>query len=121
METNENADLAKHLGITPPEPVRSVTEPEVEAEIKAKNLTEPRLTPADIDLAIRSTRFHVFGGTLTVCCLTLRNGFMVTGESACASPLNFDAELGRKIAFTKAREKVWPLEGYLLREKLAGA
>jgi hypothetical protein len=54
-----------------------------------------------------------------VCCLTLKNGFTVTGESACASPENFDAELGRKIAFKNAREKIWQLEGYLLKEKLS--
>lgn len=57
---------------------------------------------------------------LTFCVLMLRNGFMVTGESACASPENFDAEIGRKIARENAIEKVWPLMGYELRTKLAG-
>jgi hypothetical protein len=55
---------------------------------------------------------------LTFCVLTLRNGFTVTGESACASPENFDAELGRKIARQNAVNKVWPLLGFLLKEKL---
>ena len=55
---------------------------------------------------------------LTFCVLVLRNGFTVTGESACASPANFDAEIGRKIARQKAVEKVWPLLGYELRSKL---
>ena len=54
-----------------------------------------------------------------MCCLTLRNGFTVTGESACASPENFDAELGKKIARSNARDKIWALEGYALRERLA--
>ena len=49
---------------------------------------------------------------LTFCVLMLRNGFMVTGESACASPENFDAEIGRKIARENAINKVWPLMGY---------
>jgi hypothetical protein len=53
-----------------------------------------------------------------VCCLTLRNGFTVTGESACASPENYNSEIGQKIAFENARDKVWMLEGYLLKEKL---
>jgi len=57
---------------------------------------------------------------LTFCVLVLRNGFTVTGESACASAENFDAELGRKIAHRQAVEKVWPLMGYELRSKLAG-
>lgn len=56
---------------------------------------------------------------LTFCVLVLRNGFTVTGESACASPENFDAELGRKIARQNAISKVWPLMGYELRSKLA--
>lgn len=56
--------------------------------------------------------------TLTFCVLTLENGFTVTGESACVSPENFDAEIGKKIAFQNAREKIWLLEGYLLKERL---
>ena len=56
---------------------------------------------------------------LTFCVLVLKNGFTVTGESACASPENFDAELGRKIARQKAVEKIWPLMGYALKERLA--
>lgn len=59
--------------------------------------------------------------TLTFCVLTLRNGFTVTGESACASPENFDGEVGRKIARANAINKVWPLMGYELRSKLAEA
>ena len=56
---------------------------------------------------------------LTFCVLVLRNGFTVTGESACASPENFDAELGRRIARENAVQKIWPLMGYELRSKLA--
>lgn len=97
-----------------------MNEAQVEKEIQEKGLTAPRVTPAQIDGAIRSEDYHVFGGTaLTVCCLTLANGFTVTGESACASPENFDAELGRKIARDNARQKIWALEGYALRNKLA--
>jgi hypothetical protein len=56
---------------------------------------------------------------LTFCVLVLRNGFTVTGESACASPENFDPEIGRKIARQNAVAKVWPLMGYALKERLA--
>lgn len=92
---------------------------EVEAEIQAKGLTAPRITEADINACIRGVDYHVFPGSqLTVCCLTLRNGFTVTGESACASPENFDAELGRKIAYGNAHSKVWALEAYLLKQRL---
>jgi hypothetical protein len=96
-----------------------VSEEAIENEIQAKGLNAPRLTPAKIDAAIASEAYHVFDGScLTVCCLTLQNGFTVTGESACASPANFNAELGRKIAREKARDKIWALEGYLLKHRL---
>ena len=55
---------------------------------------------------------------LTFCVLVLRNGFTVTGESACASPDNFDAEIGRKVARANAVQKMWPLLGYALKDKL---
>jgi Phage protein (N4 Gp49/phage Sf6 gene 66) family len=77
----------------------SMSEAEIEKEIQAKGLNAPRLTPALIDAAIAQEQYHVFEGSqLTVCCLTLQNGFTVVGESACASPANFNAELGQKIA-----------------------
>lgn len=81
----------------------------------------PRVTLEQIKNRIRSTEFAVFGGTLTVCVLTMANGFQVTGESACASPENFNRDLGEEIARKNAVEKVWMLEGYLLRETLAQA
>lgn len=95
-------------------------ENKLEQEMADKGLTAPRLTPALIDATIVAEDYHVFPGTtLTVCCLTLKNGFTVTGESACASPENFDAELGRKLARDNARNKIWALEGYALRNRLS--
>ena len=92
----------------------------IESEIQTKGLNAPRLNPAKIDATIVDEDYHVFPGTtLTVCALTLRNGFIVTGESAAASPENFDQELGRKIARDNARQKIWAFEGYLLRERLS--
>lgn len=102
----------------------------------------PRVTPADIEAAI--IREHYLNAAeailstdsavcvvhgerpdddeplarLTFCMLTLRNGFTVTGESACASPENFNAEIGRRIARENAVAKIWPLMGYALREQL---
>tara|TARA_B110000196_G_scaffold34593_1_gene26091 strand:- start:2514 stop:2810 length:297 start_codon:yes stop_codon:yes gene_type:complete len=97
-----------------------MSENAIEKEIQAKGLTAARLTPEFIDSIIVDEDFHVFEKTcLTVCCLTLRNGFTVTGESACASPENYNVELGKKIARDNARNKIWMLEGYLLKEKLS--
>ncbi len=91
----------------------------IERAIQAKGLTAPRLTPAIIDAVIAKETFHVFPGTtLTVCVLTLYNGFTVTGESAAASPENFNEEIGRRIARDNARAKIWALEGYMLKTRL---
>jgi|TARA_Y100000034_G_scaffold132844_1_gene196818 hypothetical protein len=97
-----------------------MSEQQIEKEIQEKGLNAPRLTPDLIDSKIAKVDYHVFEGScLTVCCMTLENGFTVTGESACASPENFDAEIGQKIAFDTARNKVWMLEGYLLKQRLS--
>lgn len=116
----------------------------IEAQIQAKGKTAARVTPADIEANIASTFYFTAAqgaekaardngsyaaGTpaegealslLTFCVLVLKNGFTVTGESACASPENFDAEIGRNIARQNAVQKIWPLMGYELRTKLAG-
>jgi len=106
----------------------------IERQIQAKGLTAPRITPADIEENIAGTHYftaaqgvvgagaqHVVPpqlGLLTICVLVLRNGFTVTGESACASAENFDADIGRQIARKNAFEKIWPLMGYQLRDHL---
>ena len=120
----------------------------IEQEIQAKGLNAPRVTPADVEASIASEHYFTtwegaqlayWGDSdpedpkpgegepakdgplslLTFCVLVLRNGFTVTGESACASPENFDPEIGRKIARQNAVAKTWPLLGYELRSKLA--
>lgn len=120
----------------------------LEQEIVAKGLTAPRVTLTDVESNIFSTHYFtamdarsgaIANGTysdleqpqpsdadlaplslLTFCVLILKNGFTVTGESACASPENFDAEIGRKIAYNMAVGKVWAHMGYALRSKLMG-
>lgn len=119
----------------------------IEDEIVSKGLTAPRITPADIEANIASEHYFtardgrrgaIADGTyvgrerpqhkdadlvpldlLTFCVLVLRNGFTVVGHSACASPENFNDEIGRKIAREKAVEQIWPLMGYELRSKIA--
>jgi hypothetical protein len=92
----------------------------VEQEMQDKGLSAPRLTPGAIDQTVVGCQYHVFPGTtVTVACLQLRNGFTVIGESACADPANFNEDMGRKIAYDNARNKIWQLEGYLLRQFLS--
>jgi hypothetical protein len=106
----------------------------IEQEINAKGKTAPRVTPSDIEANIVSENYFTASEAmrfsqpephpldlLTFCVLVLRNGFTVTGESACASPENFDAEIGRKIARQNAVNKMWPLMGYALKERLSAA
>ena len=108
---------------------------EIEQEIQAKGKTAPRVTPADIEANIASEHYFTAADglvgnvdedgpiplsldLLTFCVLVLRNGFTVIGESACASPENFDAEIGKKIARQNAVAKIWPLMGYALKNDL---
>ena len=98
------------------------SESNVEQMIQDKGLNAPRLTPEKIDGVIVNEAYHVFPGTtVTVCCLTLENGYNVVGESAAASPENFDEEVGRVISRRNARDKIWSLEGYLLKDRLQRA
>jgi hypothetical protein len=110
---------------------------DIESEIQGKGLTAPRVTPQRIEAVIAAEYYFTAREgahstslkpeqlhhlkpleLLTICVLVLKNGFTVTGESACASPENFDAELGRKIARANAVAKIWPLEGYLLKQRM---
>ena len=113
----------------------------IEKEIRAKGLTAPRITPDDIEANIASEYYFTAeqgvhaayaaddGAVPTVpalslhtfCVLVLQNGFTVSGESACASPENFDAKIGRKIARQNAVAKIWPLMGYELKSRLANS
>lgn len=96
-----------------------MNEQEVETMCEQKQLNAPRLTPEQSDGVMVSRQFHVFPGTsVTVCCLELENGYNTVGVSAAASIDNFDEEIGRRLAFDDARDKIWALEGYLLKENL---
>ena len=97
----------------------------IEAEIQAKGLTAPRVTPDDFNANILDTEIvkHVSksGQVLRWAVLTTTNGFAVTGRpSASASPENDDASIGEKVAIDNARQELWPMMGYALRERLHG-
>lgn len=93
---------------------------DTEQAILATNPKAPRLTLGDINATIVSEDYYQFPGTtVTVCLLRLKNGFSVTGESAAISVENFSADIGRAIARTNAREKIWVLEGYRLKQEIS--
>lgn len=104
----------------------------IESEIQAKGLTAPRITPQHISdqivamvsgrasVLFKDAPAHPSLECLTICIITLRNGFTLVGTSACASPENYDENIGHEIAYKNAREQIWALEHYLLRSKLAG-
>lgn len=110
-----------------------VTEPVTEAELQASAVA-PRVTDEMVEaFIVRQNTFTAAEGAhatgvpygaalnyLTICVLTLANGFTVLGQSACASPENFNAEIGARIARENAKSKVWELMGFELRSKLAG-
>jgi len=80
---------------------------------------ERTVTKEQIESRIKSAEYSIHAGsTLTICVLTMENGFTVLGKSACAHAGNFNKELGEKIAYDDAFKQIWPLEGYLLREAL---
>ncbi len=95
-----------------------MSEQTIENEIQEKGLNAPRLTPADIDAKIKGKTFtNLPSGKCTICEITLLNGYTIRGEAACVSPANFNQEIGNKISYENARDKIWQLEGYLLQEK----
>ena len=91
----------------------------MEYKIQEAGLNAPRLTPAHIDSVIKEIKYHVVPGTTaTICSLILMNGYVVNGESATASQANFNEIIGKEIAYNNARDKIWPLLGYQLRDRL---
>ena len=111
----------------------------IDAEIQAKGLSAPRVTMQDLENEIASEHYFTAGEgiaghsirrtsiepspltleLLTFCVLVLKNGFSVTGQSACVSPENFDEGIGRKIAREKAIDQLWPLLGFRLADQLS--
>lgn len=96
-------------------------------DVESNIVGETYFTAADGVLGAYTSNGNVYQGEahrpefglLTICILILKNGFMVTGESACASPANFNLEVGRLVARQNALNKVWPLMGYELKSQLA--
>ena len=79
----------------------------------------PKVTKEGIEARISAVDYIVINNsTVTICSIKMVNGFSVRGESACVDPRNFNAEIGQKIAYQDAFNKLWQLEGYLLAEQI---
>jgi len=76
----------------------------------------PRVTKEQMEGRIIDTSYTRFSDTVTVCQLTLDNGYSVRGESACVNPANYNQEIGERVAYDQAFNKLWPLFGFLLAE-----
>lgn len=81
--------------------------------------THPRVTQETIEDKIADVHF-MYRHQLTICVVTMKNGFMAVGKSAPAAPLNFNSDLGRKYAYENCIKELFVHEGYLLCEQLAG-
>lgn len=91
---------------------------ELEAELKERTQA-PRVTLEALEANIKNTDYYVHPGScLTICILTLQNGFNVTGESACADPDNYRQDIGERISLDNAKKKIWLLMGYALKQEL---
>lgn len=96
-----------------------MNEQELGQEMNEKGLNAPRVTSEMIDEMIVHEAYYVFPGTtVTICCLTLRNGFNTVGESAAVSLENFDQDIGQRVAREDARNKIWALAGFRLKHML---
>ena len=99
-------------------PAPRVTEHEIEACIVGEYYFTGRQAVEFNTAGVRDVDKQTLG-KLTFCVLVIANGFTVTGESACVSLENFDAEYGRKLAREKAVEKLWPLLGFALADRIS--
>lgn len=103
--------------------IDQISDAEVERIVREKGLNAPRVTLEDINNNIRNVEFVKYisftGQILRWAVITTMNGFAVTGKPSCAvSQANDNAEIGERIALENARNELWPLMGYVLREKL---
>lgn len=80
-------------------------------------MTLPKVTEESMKARIQNVEF-IRHGILTICIITMENGFMVNGQSAPASAGNYDRDVGDTYAYNNAFKQLWVLEGYLLRERL---
>ena len=96
-------------------------EQELEAMIQERGLNAPRLTPESIDSVIVNATYTMLpSGKVMVCEITLKNGFTVRGGSCVVSKDNFNLEIGKRVSFEKARDKIWDQIRYQIYTQILG-
>jgi len=78
----------------------------------------PKVTKDQMEKRIKNVEHLTIGTTVTICNITLDNGYSVRGESACVDPRNFDAAIGQKLSYDDAFRKLWSLFGFMLAEDI---
>lgn len=90
----------------------------IENELVALGADAPRLKPESLELKIIEEKYIKLSERMMICILILENGYEVIGESSCIDPKNFDEGIGKQVSKQNAINKFWPIEGYLLKEKI---
>lgn len=92
---------------------------DAELQARADRLGAQFVNESKLRSNIKDVQYVIVPGSqLTICVITLLNGYTVTGESACADPLMFDKDVGEKFAFAAAERKVWPLLVYAPKQEI---
>lgn len=98
----------------------TVTEPKItvaEAEAIMAEAKAPHVTEKSIKGKIKDVSY-LYKGLVTICLITMENGFVVVGMTAPAKSENYRIEIGERYAYDNAFRQLWQYEGYLLREKI---
>lgn len=67
---------------------------------------------------ITNVKYQRGVGTLTHCYITVKSGFVFTGESSCVSAELFDEKIGQEIAYANAFDKMWSHYGFWLKQTM---
>lgn len=100
------------------------TAPRITREIMEAEIEIRYFVRGDDAVCVQDDTAVTFGAVgrlrcMTLCFVVLRSGFIVVGKSACASPENYNKEIGEKIAYEDAIRQMWEPFGFYLKQKLA--
>lgn len=95
------------------------SEKALEAQIQAKGLNAPRVTPAMIDALIKDQALIKIDDVGMLCQITLHNGFTILGKNlGSVSHENYNEDIAKQKAYEDARHQIWPFAGFMLAEDI---